>query len=155
MTATAPPPLSNRIAGYLPPTPLPVPPTPEAKGEAWGNAIFAAVLFYQGRLADPDPDVAERAARALFEMERTRLRHNRDLAGSTVPPQPADDGLPPVADLPSLSSPARAVTECEAVLAAVLAADELDDAPEAMESDPAMADEEAVEVLARGPDFPQ
>ena len=32
----------------------------------------------------PDPEVAERAARAIFELEKTRLRHGRELAGTPV-----------------------------------------------------------------------
>jgi hypothetical protein len=81
MLATAPQ-LHNRIAGHFAPAPLPVPATPEGKQAVWGEAVFAAALFYQARLAHPDPEVAERAARAIFDLEKTRLRHGREVAGS-------------------------------------------------------------------------
>ena len=70
MIATAPPPAINRIAGHFVPAPLPVPETPQGKQDAWSQALFAAAMFYQARLAHPDPDVAERAARALFDLEK-------------------------------------------------------------------------------------
>lgn len=90
MIATAPPPVVNRVANYLAPRPpLPVPETAEGKRDAWSQALFAAAMFYQSRLAHPDPDVAERAARALFDLEKTRLRHGRELAGTPAePPKP-------------------------------------------------------------------
>ena len=90
MIATAPPPVVNRVANYLAPAPpLPVPETAEGKRDAWSQALFAAAMFYQSRLAHPDPDVAERAARALFDLEKTRLRHGRELAGTPAePPKP-------------------------------------------------------------------
>ncbi len=81
MLATAPR-IQNRIAGHIAPVPIPVPATPEDKQAAWGDAVFAAVLFYQAQLAHPDERVAERAARAIFELEKTRLRHGRELAGT-------------------------------------------------------------------------
>jgi hypothetical protein len=89
MIATAPPPVVNRIAGYVSAPPPPVPATPEGKQAAWGEALFAAALFYQSRLVHPDPEVAERAARAIFDLEKTRLRHGRELAGTLKPEAPA------------------------------------------------------------------
>ncbi len=91
MTATGPPPVVNRIAGYMNPAPLPVSETPEGKRDAWGDALFAAAMFYRSRLAHPDPEVAERAARAIFDLEKAHLRHGRELAGTEVEtPKPAE-----------------------------------------------------------------
>ncbi len=81
MLATAPQ-LHNRIAGHFAPAPIPVPPTPEGKQAAWGDAVFATMMFYQRQLAHPDERVAERAARAIFDLEKTRLRHGREVAGT-------------------------------------------------------------------------
>ncbi len=108
MLATAPS-IHNRIANHFAPVPLPVPETPEGKQAAWGDAVFAAALFFQARLAHPDPEVAERAARALFDLEKTRLRHGRDLAGATVPkPRPAaDERLEPLPPLDPIEEPKR------------------------------------------------
>jgi hypothetical protein len=103
MTATLPRPATNRIAEHLPPAPIPVPVSPEDRRDAWAETLAAAATFYRSRLGHRDADVAERAARAIFDLEKTRLRHGRDLAGSTpapaplapiVPPTPADDDEP-------------------------------------------------------------
>jgi hypothetical protein len=104
MLATAPT-IHNRIAGHFAPAPIPVPATPDGKQAAWGEAVFAAALFYQARLAHPDPEVAERAARAIFDLEKTRLRHGRDLAGATVPEPipPKEEFYEPLPPLPELS----------------------------------------------------
>jgi hypothetical protein len=63
------PPVANRISQHFAPSLPSVPATPQGWMGAWGNALFAAAMFYQARLAHPDPDVAERAARALFGLE--------------------------------------------------------------------------------------
>ncbi len=110
MLASAPQ-LHNRLSGHFAPAPLPVPETPYGKQAAWGDALFAAAMFFQARLAHPDPAVAERAALVLFDLEKTRLRHGRDLAGATVPKPKKAERLPPLPDLPPLEetmrSPAR------------------------------------------------
>ena len=105
MLASAPQ-LHNRIAGHFAPAPIPVPATPDGKQAAWGDALFAAAMFFQARLAHPDPVVAERAALVLIDLEKTRLRHGRDLAGTTVP-KPKKAELPPLPDLPPLEETMR------------------------------------------------
>ena len=69
MIATAPPTVVNRIAGYISSPPPPVPATPDGKQAAWGEALFAAALFYRSRLAHPDPEVAEPEAEREWENE--------------------------------------------------------------------------------------
>ncbi len=93
MIATAPPPVVNRIAPHLNPIQLPVPSTPEGKREDWSDTVFEAMRFLRTRLGHRDPDVAERAALAIVDLEKTRLRHGRDLAGTGQNTAP----IPPVA----------------------------------------------------------
>lgn len=81
MLAAAPT-VPNRIASHFVPTPNPLPATPDGKAAAWSDAVFAAMMFYQSQLAHPDVRVAERAAKAIFDLEKTRLRHGRELAGT-------------------------------------------------------------------------
>ncbi len=78
------PPLHNRIANHFTPAPppRPVPDAPKDKPAAWDEVVLAAAVFYQARLAHPDADAAERAAKAIFDLEKTRLRHGREVAGS-------------------------------------------------------------------------
>jgi hypothetical protein len=115
MIATAPPTVVNRIAGYVSSPPPPVPATPERKQAAWGEALFAAAMLYQSRLAHPDPEVAERAARSIFDLEKTRLRHGRELAGTPKPeaPAPPAEGpkLPTQADVERLGKIAELTAE--------------------------------------------
>lgn len=62
------------------PAPLPVPETPPGKMESWGKRpLRGRDVFYQARLAHPDPDVAERAARA-----GTPARFSRRFTGGPV-----------------------------------------------------------------------
>ncbi len=158
MLATAPQ-LHNRIAGQFAPAPIPVPATPEGKQAAWGEAVFAAALFYQSQLAHPDERVAERAARALFDLEKTRLRHGRDLAGATEPKatddtvRARDDDrpkLPTKADVERLGTIAKLAMDCDAF-------DGLDDDDEdEFDLDslpPPQTEEEAVEAFAATPLF--
>ncbi|MBX3400410.1 MAG: hypothetical protein KF873_16880 [Gemmataceae bacterium] len=84
MLATAPQ-LHNRIASHFAPTPNPLPANPDVKAAAWSDAVFAAMMFYQSQLTHPDERVAERAAKAIFDLEKTRLRHGGELAGARVP----------------------------------------------------------------------
>lgn len=88
------PPLHNRIANHFTPAPppLPVPESPKDKPAAWGEVVLAAAMFYQARLAHPDADAAERAAKAIFDLEKTRLRHGREVAGTVAD---AKDPTPP------------------------------------------------------------
>lgn len=95
MTATLTnPAIVNRIAGHLPADPTPsVPSTPRERRDLWQDALAAAILFFKGRLAHRDPDVAGDAAHAIFNLEMTRIRHGRDIAGTALP-KPA--GLAPL-----------------------------------------------------------
>jgi hypothetical protein len=134
MTATAPPPVANRIASQFAP---PLPRTPQGREAAWADALVAAMLFYQRQLASPVEAVAERAARAIFDLEKTRLRHGRDLAGAKPPPrQPLLAPLdPPVENVAAVEPPTKA-------------ADLVEDADDG-EPLPAKTDEELVDEYER------
>lgn len=163
MTATLPPPAANRVAGYLTPPPAPpLPATPAEKCEAWGDALFAAAQFYQRILAHPDPVVAERAARAIFDLEKTRLRHGRELAGTTAPkPAPAE---PPVDQPRRKEMPTAADVRRLKEIAMLARDDELCNAEDDFDAEdddllafavqpPPETAEEAVEAFARTPMF--
>ncbi len=87
MTATLP----NRIAGHFAPD---LPPVPEERAEReslYQRAVLGAVAFLAGRLRHPDAAVAERAALVLIDLEKTRLRHGRKIAGTAENPCDAFD----------------------------------------------------------------
>ncbi|MBX3398193.1 MAG: hypothetical protein KF873_05595 [Gemmataceae bacterium] len=115
MLATAPT-VPNRIASHFAPTPNPVPATPDGKAAAWSEAVFAAMMFYQSQLAHPDERVAERAAKAIFDLEKTRLRHGRELAGTPAPVPTAAEPKPPTkADVQRLGRIAELAMEADAI----------------------------------------
>ncbi len=160
MIATAPPPVVNRIAGYGPVTPPPVPASPEGRQAAWSDALFAAVLFYQSRLTHPDPEVAERAARAIFDLEKTRLRHGREMAG-TPAEKPEDtprsggdarQGMPTKADVERLGQIAKLAMQVDEFDALNDEDDEFEEFDFASLPTP-KTEEEAVEAYAKTPMF--
>ncbi len=104
MLATAPQ-LHNRIAGHFTPVPIPVPATLVEKQAAWSDAVFAAMKFYQSQLAHPDERVAERAAKAIFDLEKTRLRHGGHVTGAYAEPHPPE---PPKAQ-PTKAQPRKSL----------------------------------------------
>ncbi len=142
MLATAPQ-LPNRIASHFAPTPNPVMAKPDAKA-AWSEAVFAAMLFYQSQLTHPDERVAERAAKAIFDLEKTRLRHGGELAGATVPrsePEPRSS-MEPLRELSPIGKPCGDDAE-DAV------EEEVDDAPVAFRE----KERAAIEAMVRHPRY--
>ncbi len=77
---------------------------------------MAAMRHYQRQLASPHPADAERAARAIFDLEKTRIRHGRELAGTAVPKptSPEDDLLETLPDLDPISPSRTTAAEAEA-----------------------------------------
>ena len=72
----------NRIATHFP-TPEPgLPKSARERGKLWSDTVFQAVLALKAQLRSPDANVVMAAANAIFEMERTRMRHAKNLAGS-------------------------------------------------------------------------
>ena len=97
MTAT-----ENRITEHLtefePEAPNP-PPTPAELGRVWSGAVFAAIAALQAQLTADDPAVARAAANSILDLEKTRLRHGRELAGvECVPLAPRVVGPDPLAE---------------------------------------------------------
>ncbi len=131
MTATIPlPSTTNRIAGHLAPAApaIPIPATPEDRRDLWQETLAAAVLFFKTRLAHRDPDIAERAAHAIIDLEKTRLRHGRDLAGTKVP---EPDFLPPLFETTHDKTPPdperELLYECDEIKDLVLDGESIDD----------------------------
>ncbi len=124
MLATAPQ-LHNRIASHFAPTPNSVPAKPVAKAAAWSDAVFAAMMFFQSQLTHPDERVAERAAKAIFDLEKTRLRHGGQLAGANAEPPPPEPpkvqppkaeprkSLEPLRGLATIDEPGRDYEDAE------------------------------------------
>ncbi len=141
MLATAPQ-LHNRIASHFAPTPNPVPAKPDAKAATWGDAVFAAMMFYQSQLTHPDERVAERAAKAIFDLEKTRLRHGGELAGANAEPPPpkAQPGksLEPLRGLAAIEEPGRDYEDAE-----------VDDAPAVFDE----KERAVIEVMVRHPRY--
>ncbi len=109
MTATTSATRANRVAPYFDEprkTLPPLPATPEARTEALADAVFAAVFALQDQLTHPDPNVSLRAAVELLDFEKTRLRHGRDVAGTTPPPPDLSDLLEDLGAQPADETPA-------------------------------------------------
>ena len=148
MTATAPPTVHNRIAGHFAP---PLPATPEERRATWTDTLMAAMRHYQRQLASPHPADAERAARAVFDLEKTRIRHGRELAGTAVPraDSPDDDLLATLPDLAPIRP--SSATAGAAVLGAAVEAGAFDPEPkESPRREPVRekTDEELVDEFA-------
>ena len=81
MTATLPF-AQNRIASHFP-TPEPeLPKSARERGRLWSDTVFQAVLALKLQLRSPDAQVVMASANAILEMERTRMRYAKNLAGS-------------------------------------------------------------------------
>ena len=81
MTATLPF-THNRIATHLPTPESELPKSARERGKLWSDTVFQAVLALKAQLRSPDATVVMAAANAILEMERTRMRHAKHLAGS-------------------------------------------------------------------------
>lgn len=144
------PALPNRISSHFAPEPIPVPATPEARQAAWSDAVFAAMMYYQSQLAHPDARVAERAAKAIFDLEKTRLRHGRELAGTPAqaPPAPAaEPKMPTKADVHRLGRIAELAMKADAI---EYDDEEFDEEEEVRERVEAFAQSKEFEPLLRG-----
>jgi hypothetical protein len=89
MTTTLP---INRIGTYLE-TPRPVLPTTEIeRGQLWSDVVFEAVLALRNQLSSHNETISAGAASTILELERTRMRHDKNVAGSRMKPL----GLEPI-----------------------------------------------------------
>ena len=73
----------NRLGYDSPPLSRPVLPKGErARGQLWSDVVFEAVLALRNQLSSRNDTVAAAAANSILEMERTRMRHAKQIAGS-------------------------------------------------------------------------
>jgi hypothetical protein len=109
MTAATP---HNRVLPYLDAPKQPLPTTPGARRQALADGVFAAVAALQGLLAHSDPAVVMKAAAMILDFEKTRLRHDRPVAGTAVE-LPEMDPLPALEPLHTPDRPSGSVSERE------------------------------------------
>ena len=97
----------NRL-GYDAPAPakIPLPATSRERGLLWSDAVFEAVMTLKNQLGSRNEAVAAAAANSILELERTRMRHDKTVAGSSLAPDPFDaaepDGMDRLETLPEL-----------------------------------------------------
>ena len=59
-----------------------LPTSARERGKIWSDTLFHSVFALRQLLTSDDPAVVLRAVELTFELERTRLRHSKELAGS-------------------------------------------------------------------------
>ena len=84
MVATIP---INRLGAHFDTVPAGLPELPQSareRGQLWSDAVFQALLALQKQLTHRDAAVVAAAANSILELERTRIRHGRSVAGSEL-----------------------------------------------------------------------
>ncbi len=93
--------LHNRIAGELPaPARSPLPECERERGRLWNDAVLEAVLALQKQLGSRNEDVVAAAANSILELERTRMRHDKTVAGTRhdqIRYDPVSEEIQPIA----------------------------------------------------------
>ena len=82
MIATVP---LNRVGTHFdsaPTSKLALPQGERARGQLWSDAVFEAVQALRIQLHSRSEPIAAAAANSILELERTRMRHDKCLAGS-------------------------------------------------------------------------
>ncbi len=75
--------LHNRISGELPAlTHAPLPECERERGRLWNDAVLEAVLALQKQLGSRNEEIVAAAANSILELERTRMRHDKTVAGT-------------------------------------------------------------------------
>ncbi len=82
----------NRI-GFESPRPgrPELPQTERERGRLWSDIVFEAALALRGQLTSCDEAVVAAAATTLIDLERTRMRHDRAVAGSSSQSEAQDE----------------------------------------------------------------
>ena len=75
-------PTHNRIATHFQSPEPELPKSARERGKLWSDTVFQAILALKAQLRSPDAHIVMAAANSILEMERTRMRHAKDLAGS-------------------------------------------------------------------------
>ena len=76
----------NRLGAHFDAPPAPkrgLPKTERERGQLWSDVVLDAVLALHKQLESHNEAVVAAAANSILDLERTRLRHGKDLAGST------------------------------------------------------------------------
>lgn len=96
----------NRIARHLNTPPVP-PPKEDYKGryEFVSDAVLRAVAAVTRLLGDDDPAVVLKAAKMILDVEKTRMRHGRDVHGAPSPESVERSEL--LGPLPGAARPAK------------------------------------------------
>ena len=91
----------NRI-GYDSPPPAKIRLPADSRGREllWSDAVFEAVMTLKNQLGSRNEAVAAAAANSILELERTRMRHDKTVAGSSLAPEEFDAGEPDGMDRP-------------------------------------------------------
>ena len=72
-----------RLGFDSPPAELPaLPQSARERGRLWSDTVFQAVLALKKQLTHRDADIVAAAANSILELERTRMRHGTQVAGS-------------------------------------------------------------------------
>lgn len=94
-----------------PPAKISLPANTQGRGQLWSDAVFEAVLTLKNQLGSRNEAVAAAAANSILELERTRMRHDKTVAGSSLTPDqfgaagPDDsDQFDTMTELPELAS---------------------------------------------------
>ena len=77
----------NRLSAHFDASPVELPELPQSareRGQLWSDAVFQALLALQKQLTHRDAAVVAAAANSILELERTRIRHGRSVAGSEL-----------------------------------------------------------------------
>jgi hypothetical protein len=92
---------ANRMRGYFAKTKRELPKTPQERHELLSDCVMEAILAARDLLNDEDKSVVLKAAETILKVERTRIRHDRNVSGCKPPlqridPSQFDDVPPPV-----------------------------------------------------------
>jgi hypothetical protein len=86
---------ANRMKGYFaankPKRQLPK--TPQERHELLSDCVMEAILAARDLLNDEDKSVVLKAAETILKVERTRIRHDRNVSGCIPPLQKIDPSL--------------------------------------------------------------
>jgi hypothetical protein len=96
MTATLEPEaVAHRLSGYFATPKKPeYPQSEQERYEIFSDCVMAAILAARKLLTSEDPAVVLKAAETILKIERTRIRHNRNVSGCRPP-------LREIAEIPS------------------------------------------------------
>ncbi len=68
-----------------------LPQSERERGRLWSDIVFEAALALRGQLTSSDEAVVAAAATTLIDLERTRMRHDRAVAGSSSQSEAQDE----------------------------------------------------------------